>query len=214
MRILKTLLVVLIITWGVLALAVRAITPFLADYREELSALASEHLGAPVVIGGLQARWYGLGPLLELRNVRVGEAPQTLEVERVELGLALTRLLHGSVLDALQVTFDGLQLMVVGEKRRFWIPADLAYGDQGRVAGPLTFDVELLEIVKGPEPPKTPENLVAPADALATESGLKSKVLRIAETWSSARMDGVWVLTEDDYVGLKSVTITRIEVNY
>jgi len=41
---------------------------------------------------------------------------------------------------------EGLQLMVVGEKRRFWIPADLAYGDSGRVAGMLVFDVELFEI--------------------------------------------------------------------
>ena len=40
---------------------------------------------------------------------------------------------------------EGLQLMVVGEKRRFWIPADLAYGDSGRVAGMLVFDVELFE---------------------------------------------------------------------
>ena len=41
---------------------------------------------------------------------------------------------------------EGLQLMVVGEKRRFWIPSDLAYGDNGRVAGMLVFDVELFEI--------------------------------------------------------------------
>ncbi len=40
---------------------------------------------------------------------------------------------------------EGLQLMVVGEKRRFWIPADLAYGESGRVPGMLVFDVELLE---------------------------------------------------------------------
>ena len=40
---------------------------------------------------------------------------------------------------------EGLQLMVVGEKRRFWIPADLAYGENGRVPGILVFDVELLE---------------------------------------------------------------------
>jgi peptidylprolyl isomerase len=45
---------------------------------------------------------------------------------------------------------EGLQLMVVGEKTRFFIPSDLAYGDRG--AGPipagstLIFDVELLGI--------------------------------------------------------------------
>jgi len=73
---------------------------------------------------------------------------------------------------------EGVQLMVVGEKRRFWIPSDLAYGDEGRVAGALTFDVELLEIVKAPEPPK---DLVAPADALTTDSGLKSQILQEGE---------------------------------
>jgi len=41
---------------------------------------------------------------------------------------------------------EGLQLMVVGEKRRFWIPAELAYGENGRVPGMLVFDVELFEI--------------------------------------------------------------------
>ena len=45
---------------------------------------------------------------------------------------------------------EGLQLMVVGEKRRFWIPAGLAYGETpsrpGAPAGLLVFDVELLEI--------------------------------------------------------------------
>ncbi|MFU8805803.1 MAG: FKBP-type peptidyl-prolyl cis-trans isomerase [Bradymonadaceae bacterium] len=42
---------------------------------------------------------------------------------------------------------EGVQLMVVGEKRRFWIPQDLAYkGQPGPPAGMLIFDVELLEI--------------------------------------------------------------------
>jgi len=53
---------------------------------------------------------------------------------------------------------EGLQLMVAGEKRRFWIPATLAYGDTpaGQPAydpangqpptGPLVFDIELLAI--------------------------------------------------------------------
>ena len=41
---------------------------------------------------------------------------------------------------------EGVQLMVVGEKRRFWIPENLAYsGAPGAPAGMLVFDVELIE---------------------------------------------------------------------
>jgi len=41
---------------------------------------------------------------------------------------------------------EGLQLMVVGEKTRFWIPEGLAYqGKPGKPAGMLVFDVELIE---------------------------------------------------------------------
>ena len=42
---------------------------------------------------------------------------------------------------------EGVQLMVVGEKRRFWIPVELAYNNRpGRPAGMLVFDVELISI--------------------------------------------------------------------
>ena len=42
---------------------------------------------------------------------------------------------------------EGLQLMVAGEKRRLWIPEALAYkGQQGRPAGILVFDVELIRV--------------------------------------------------------------------
>ncbi len=71
---------------------------------------------------------------------------------------------------------EGVQLMVEGEKRRFWIPENLAYkGARGKPAGMLVFDIELLDIVK---PPKTPKNVAKPpADAEKTESGLASKVI-------------------------------------
>ena len=44
---------------------------------------------------------------------------------------------------------EGVQLMVVGEKRRFWIPGNLAYDNSTRPGAPkgmLVFDIELLEI--------------------------------------------------------------------
>lgn len=75
---------------------------------------------------------------------------------------------------------EGLQLMVEGEKRRLWIPAKLAYGEQpampGAPAGDLVFDVELLEIIKPPETPKDLTN--PPKEAKKTESGLVYKVLK------------------------------------
>jgi FKBP-type peptidyl-prolyl cis-trans isomerase len=47
---------------------------------------------------------------------------------------------------------EGLQLMQVGSKYKFWIPAKLAYGEQAPpMIGPnqvLEFEVELLDIVK------------------------------------------------------------------
>ena len=45
---------------------------------------------------------------------------------------------------------EGVQLMVEGEKTRFWIPAELAYGNTpsrpGAPVGMLVFDIELFEI--------------------------------------------------------------------
>jgi peptidylprolyl isomerase len=42
---------------------------------------------------------------------------------------------------------EGVQMMVEGEKRRFWIPERLAYaGAPGSPAGMLVFDIELIRI--------------------------------------------------------------------
>ena len=44
---------------------------------------------------------------------------------------------------------EGVQMMVEGEKRRFWIPGALAYdrsADPGRPKGMLVFDIELIRI--------------------------------------------------------------------
>ncbi len=82
---------------------------------------------------------------------------------------------------------EGVQMMVAGEKRRFWIPGDLAYGDApdndphaafGPPRGTLVFDVELISFNEAPKPPDTPKDVAKiPKNAKKTESGLGSRVL-------------------------------------
>ena len=71
-----------------------------------------------------------------------------------------------------------VQLMTVGEKRRCWIPQDLAYrGTAGRPTGTVVFDIELLETRTNPNiaPPDVKE---PPDDAKRTASGLAYKILK------------------------------------
>ena len=82
---------------------------------------------------------------------------------------------------------EALKQMVVGEKRRLWIPEDLTFHeghhhvqrrpeDEEPPHKDLTFDLQLLSILKAPP---TPENLTqAPADATRTSSGLAYIVLK------------------------------------
>jgi peptidylprolyl isomerase len=49
--------------------------------------------------------------------------------------------------DVIRGWTEGLQLMVEGERTRFWIPQDLAYkGEPGGPRGMLVFDVDLIKI--------------------------------------------------------------------
>jgi FKBP-type peptidyl-prolyl cis-trans isomerase len=69
---------------------------------------------------------------------------------------------------------EGLQLMVIGEKRRLWIPEALAYKGAREPKGMLVFDIELIDI-----PTRAPADVKAPpADAKKTTSGLAYKVLQ------------------------------------
>lgn len=68
---------------------------------------------------------------------------------------------------------EATQQMVVGERRRVWVPETLT-GGKSQV--PLVFDTELVEIV---ESPVTPSDVAAPPDdAAKTPSGLAYKILR------------------------------------
>ena len=127
-----------------------------------------EHPGASDVVEVHYTGWTTDGKMFDSSVVRGKPA-----------GLPLDRVIPGWT--------EGLQLMVTGEKRRFWIPEELAYaGRPNRPAGMLVFDVELLRIqerntLKVSEtvtPPPAPADVAAPpSDAEVTKSGLATKVL-------------------------------------
>ena len=83
---------------------------------------------------------------------------------------------------------EGVQMMVAGEKRRFWIPGALAYGEpkpndphaaMGPPRGTLVFDVELISFKEAPKPPDTPKDVAKiPKNAKKTDSGIGSRVLK------------------------------------
>src|SRR5437660_10663071 len=72
---------------------------------------------------------------------------------------------------------EGVQLMVAGEKRRFWIPEALAYRGQRDPRGMLVFDVELLSFTASPTQ-APPDVKAPPADAKHTASGLAFQVIK------------------------------------
>ena len=103
---------------------------------------------------------------LQYEIIKKGEGPKPAATDKVKVHYHGT-LLDGTVFDSSvdrgePVTFplnrvikgwtEGVQLMSVGAKYRFFIPYDLAYGERGAggMIGPyetLIFEVELLEIV-------------------------------------------------------------------
>jgi len=83
---------------------------------------------------------------------------------------------------------EGLQEMVVGERRIFWIPEEKAYkGAPGKPEGMLVFDIELLKVMN---PPQLEESqYTAPADAEKLESGVAMKTTQEGEGTENPKPD-------------------------
>ena len=109
-------------------------------------------------------------------RVRVHYTGWTTDGKMFETSTTKEPIVFG-VLDVIDGWTEGLQLMVAGEKRRFWIPVELAYkGRPGAPAGMLVFDIELLDVL---EAPPAPADVAAPpADAGRSPSGLAWKSLK------------------------------------
>ncbi|AMJ55445.1 peptidylprolyl isomerase [Stenotrophomonas terrae] len=104
---------------------------------------------------------------LQYQVIRAGSGERPVASSRVRVNYE-GKLLNGEVFDSsytrgqpvdfgldqvIKGWTEGVALMPVGSKYRFWIPGELAYGEAGTQGGPigpnatLTFDVELLGIM-------------------------------------------------------------------
>ena len=100
--------------------------------------------------------WTSDGKMFD--NTEAEGGPRTLSLNRIIPGLS-----------------EGVQMMVVGETRRLWIPQALAFkGQPGKPAGQVVFDVTLLDM-----PLRVPADVKGPPeDATQSKSGLYYRVLR------------------------------------
>ena len=117
--------------------------------------------GSPPVMSDSEARSRPTASGVIVTTLKPGTGPSPAASDKVKVHYTGT-LIDGTVFDSSvqrgqPATFplngvipgwtEGVQLMVVGEKRRFWIPEELAYkGQQGAPQGTLVFDVELVGI--------------------------------------------------------------------
>jgi FKBP-type peptidyl-prolyl cis-trans isomerase len=72
--------------------------------------------------------------------------------------------------------------LTVGERARFWVAAEKLLGGKpvpGAPTGLLCYELELVDLKKGAEPPPTPKDVAAaPADAKKTAKGVAYKILK------------------------------------
>ena len=97
------------------------------SYKVLKAGTGSRHPGASSSVTVNYSGWTTDGKLFDSSYAR--HEPVTFPLNRVIPGWT-----------------EGVQLMVEGEKCRFWIPEALAYAGQGPVKGDLVFDVELVKV--------------------------------------------------------------------
>jgi len=141
----------------------KQIAKMMADARTNLAA-GEAFFAKNAKVAGVQTTPSGL----QYQVVTEGKGPKPKPTDVVRVNYKGT-LLDGKTFDSSYdrgepATFpldqvvpgwqEGIALMPVGSKYKFWIPAKLGYGDKGTPGGPippnatLVFEVELLDIVK------------------------------------------------------------------
>ncbi|MCP4289448.1 MAG: TIGR02099 family protein [Gammaproteobacteria bacterium] len=108
-------LMLLVVLGAFLIGSMRLLTPAATFFRGELEQWASEQIQRPVRIGGLSARWWGLGPEIVLNSVEI-DSPDTthttLRLTEIRIGLAILDSLRNLEIKTRLITFSRVKLLV------------------------------------------------------------------------------------------------------
>lgn len=106
---LSRLLVAALLLAALLLGSARLLVPLLADYKNDVAALAAQAIGRTVTIYRMHATWRGLSPVLKLVGVRVTsrEYPE----QRLEIGQIWVRIDLAAYLLEREVRFSGVDII-------------------------------------------------------------------------------------------------------
>ncbi len=113
--ILTSFLVIVLI--ALLLSAARVLTPLvLEQYAGEIALSASGRFGKPITVGGVSARWRGVGPVLVLSDVRLWEQDRSravLNLDEITVDFALADMLSTGFLAPGRININGLHLTII-----------------------------------------------------------------------------------------------------
>lgn len=122
-----------LLRWGLLLLAVllmlvalyvsigRQFTPLVAEYREEIQQQLQQRLQQNIQIEQLTGGWRGFSPLLEARNVTIGEGADALQVETLHIQPDVIASLLSRELRLKALTLKGLQVHLHEKQTGQWV---------------------------------------------------------------------------------------------
>jgi len=112
----------------------------------------------------------------------------TSDGRMVDSSVVRKRVRTGTLYKEMPGWVEGIQTMVVGEKKRFWIPEPLTRTFDWKPHGMLVSDIELIAVVAQHEPPPVPPDLAKPpASAEKTEHGVQLRFLAHGSGTTSPR---------------------------
>lgn len=112
-------LAILMILFAVLVTLARSASPYLNHHIKRIEKTLSKEINQPVHIGRIEMWWQGFGPVVELKNVRIGHSIQSHEIH-VNIDLIQSALQRQFAISSVKIT-GGIYLIKQEPKGGFMV---------------------------------------------------------------------------------------------